>query len=71
MNQPPEMAALATPSEVAEYLRSSAAALAQLRYMGTGPRFIKVGRRVLYRWSDVSDWLDLNTMQRTDDLRSP
>lgn len=71
MNKPPAMAALGTPGEVAEYLRSSVAALAQLRYLGTGPKFIKVGRRFLYRWSDVTDWLDRNTMQRTDDPRSP
>ena len=66
MNRPVEMPDLATPVEVAEYLRSSVARLAQLRYMGQGPKFIKVGRKVLYRWSDVSDWLDRNTMQRTD-----
>src|SRR6185295_18877721 len=44
---------LATPAEVAEYLRTTTAALAQDRYKGTAPRFIKRGRRVLYRWSDV------------------
>ena len=31
--------------------------------------FIKRGSRVLYRWSDVLEWLDLNTIQRTDDPR--
>jgi hypothetical protein len=61
--------ALATPAEVAEYLRTTTAALAQDRYKGTGPRFIKRGRRVLHRWSDVLDWLDRNTIQRTDDPR--
>ncbi|MGD9620627.1 MAG: helix-turn-helix transcriptional regulator [Mycolicibacterium sp.] len=62
MNEPPKMAALGTPGEVAEYLRCSVPTLAQLRYMGTGPKFIKVGRKVLYRWSGVTDWLDRNTM---------
>ena len=52
-----------------EYLRTTTAALAQDRYKGTGPRFIKRGRRVLYRWSDILDWLDRNTIQRTDDPR--
>jgi hypothetical protein len=64
-----QLPALATPSEVAQYLRTTTAALAQDRYKGTGPRFIKRGRRVLYRWSDVLDWLDRNTIQRTDDPR--
>jgi hypothetical protein len=43
---------LATPTEVAEYLRNTTAALAQDRYKGTGPKVIKRGA-VLYRWSDV------------------
>ncbi|MDT5097623.1 MAG: hypothetical protein QOC76_1360 [Mycobacterium sp.] len=62
--------ALATPAEVAEYLRTTTAALAQDRYKGTGPRFIKRGSRVLYRWSDVLEWLDRNTSQRTDERRA-
>ena len=60
---------LATPIEVAEYLRTTTAALAQDRYKGTGPKFIKRGSRMLYRWSDVLEWLDRNTIQRTDDPR--
>ncbi|PJE01674.1 DNA-binding protein [Mycobacterium sp.] len=64
-----QLPALATPNEVAEYLHTTAASLAQDRYRGTGPKFIKCGRRVLYRWSDVSEWLDDNTIQRTDDPR--
>jgi hypothetical protein len=58
---------LGTPGKAAKYLRTTVANLAQLRYMGRGPKFIEDGRRVLYRWYDVSDWLDRNTMQRTDD----
>jgi hypothetical protein len=69
VNKPPEMSDLGTPFDVAQYLHSTVANLAQLRYTGRGPKFIKVGRRVLYRWSDIADWLDRNTMQRTDDPR--
>ncbi|MEJ4100892.1 DNA-binding protein [Corynebacterium mastitidis] len=29
---------------------------AQQRYRGTGPKFIKVGRRVYYRLEDVEAW---------------
>ena len=61
---------LATPVEVAEYLRTTTAALAQDRYKGTGPKFIKRGSRVLYRWSDVGEWLDRNIIQRTDERRT-
>lgn len=58
---------LATPQEVAAFLRTSAAMLANDRYRGVGPKFIKHGRRVLYRWADVQEWADANTLQRTDD----
>ncbi|MGH3725020.1 MAG: helix-turn-helix transcriptional regulator [Mycobacterium sp.] len=60
----------ATPKEVAAYLRTSEAGLAQLRYRGTGPKFCRVGpRKVIYRWSDVHAFLEANTCQRTDDPR--
>jgi len=54
---------------VAQYLRMTTAALAQDRYRGIGPKFIKHGSRVLYRWSGVLESLDRNTIQRTDDPR--
>ncbi|MBJ8340000.1 DNA-binding protein [Antrihabitans sp. YC3-6] len=57
---------LATPAEVAEYRRVTVAALAQERYLGTGPKFKKLGKRVLYDWADVYSWIDGNTMARTD-----
>ncbi|MGH3524727.1 MAG: helix-turn-helix transcriptional regulator [Mycobacterium sp.] len=59
----------APPEQVALVLGTSTAGLAQMRYRGTGPRFVKRGRRVLYRWSDVRAYLDANTIQRTDDPR--
>lgn len=58
---------LATADEVATYLRTTSSKLAQDRYRGVGPKFIKHGRRVLYRWADVLAWADANTLQRTDD----
>jgi hypothetical protein len=60
---------IALPAEVAEALDTSPAGLAQMRYRGTGPKFIKRGRRVLYRWADVNAYLDMNTVQRTDEPR--
>ncbi|ANZ27237.1 hypothetical protein A4U64_23075 [Rhodococcus sp. WB1] len=62
----PELA-LATADEVAEYLRTTKAKLANDRYRGIGPKFVKHGRRVLYRWEDVLAWTEANLMQRTDD----
>jgi hypothetical protein len=57
----------ALPSQVAAALFTTEAGLAQMRYRGTGPRFVKRGRRVLYRWSDVRAYLDANTIERTGD----
>ncbi|MDT5372176.1 MAG: hypothetical protein QOC62_6607 [Mycobacterium sp.] len=59
----------APPGQVAPVLNTTEAGLAQMRYRGTGPRFVKVGRKVVYRWSDVRDYLSANTLQRTDDPR--
>jgi hypothetical protein len=58
---------LAEPREVAEFLHTSEEALAQGRYRGTGPQFVKHGRRVLYRWIDVHEYLDANTVKDTSE----
>jgi hypothetical protein len=59
----------ALPAHVAPVLGTTVDGLAQMRYRGTGPKFCKVGRKVVYRWSDVRSYLDANTCQRTDDPR--
>jgi hypothetical protein len=43
---------LATPTEVT---------LANWRCRGMGPRYVKAGTRVGYRWSDVEAWLTKQT----------
>lgn len=43
----------------------SVGALAQMRYRGTGPRFIKIGKLVRYRDSDIKEWLEQNVKDRT------
>ncbi|OBI24102.1 hypothetical protein A5713_08200 [Mycobacterium sp. E2497] len=58
---------LATPAEVADALRTTSASLAQMRYRGDGPKFVRAGRRrVLYRWVDVEQWLEESLHVRTD-----
>ena len=50
---------LLTVSEVAEMTRLSAATLRYFRHEGTkGPKSAKLGRRVVYRESDVLAWID-------------
>ena len=43
--------------DVAGLLRVSRSVLAKWRMRGRGPRFIKAGRRILYRQSDIAHWL--------------
>ena len=58
---------MATPGEVADALHTTTASLAQMRYRGDGPKFVRVGRRrVLYRWSDIEHWLAASTCTRSD-----
>lgn len=52
---------LARPAEVAEYLLTTEKALTAMRHRGTGPPFVKVGTRVLYRWTDVDEYLKAQT----------
>lgn len=48
---------LADTKEVAEYLRKEPHTLENWRSKGFGPAWIKNGHDVLYRWSDVEEWL--------------
>jgi excisionase family DNA binding protein len=44
--------------DLAQYLDVPLRTLDQWAYLGTGPRFSKVGRHRRYRPSDVERWLD-------------
>jgi predicted DNA-binding transcriptional regulator AlpA len=58
---------LATPAEVAKALHTTTASLAQMRYRGDGPKFVRAGRRrVLYRWTDIEEWIASSLHTRTD-----
>ncbi|TFC81163.1 DNA-binding protein [Cryobacterium cheniae] len=54
--QTPDRPRLLRPDDAARYLSRSAAALAQLRYRGTGPKYVKTGRLVRYRLADLEAW---------------
>ncbi len=49
---------LLTTEEVANYFRTAPGTVRYWRHIGKGPRSFKVGRRVLYRESDVQAWAD-------------
>jgi excisionase family DNA binding protein len=46
------------PSEAAEVLRSSKSTLAKLRLSGAGPTFVRIGRAIRYRQSDLDRWMN-------------
>lgn len=48
---------LMTPKEVAAMLRTTEGSLATRRNRGSGPRFLRAGRRILYARADVLAWL--------------
>jgi excisionase family DNA binding protein len=41
--------------------------LDRLRITGGGPKFVKLGRRVVYRVADLDDWLEANLRSSTSE----
>lgn len=56
------------PKEAAAVVRLSARTLERLRLSGTGPRFVKAGRRVLYRRADIDAWAETHTFASTSEF---
>lgn len=54
-----------TTREAAEHVRLSETQLERLRQRGDGPVYIKIGRAVRYRESDLATWLDQHLMPTT------
>ena len=46
---------------------SSASTFEKLRLKGGGPVYSKIGRRVVYRLSDLDEWLSVNRRRSTSD----
>lgn len=51
-----------TPKETSEFLGLSVATLAQQRWRGVGPPFLRLGRTVRYRPDAVETWLEQKTV---------
>jgi hypothetical protein len=54
--------------EAAGYLKLSPRTLEKFRVIGGGPRFRKLGRRVVYGVKDLECWLDARACESTSDL---
>lgn len=59
------MERLVAPDDLAKMLSVTTGQLAQMRYLGTGPQYVKVGTRVRYALSDVQTWLAEHRRSRT------
>ena len=54
-----------TQEEAAKVLRLSGRTLERHRWSGTGPRFVKMGRRIFYRPEDIEDYTAERTFSST------
>lgn len=56
---------LFTAAALATRWEMSPGTLSNWRIAGKGPKFIKVGKKIFYRITDVRDWESKNTKQNT------
>jgi predicted DNA-binding transcriptional regulator AlpA len=61
------VAKVVTTAEAARVLGLSESTLAKLRLNGNGPVYCKLGRRVVYRPTDLEQWLQSRTTRDTSD----
>jgi excisionase family DNA binding protein len=58
------------PREAAEYLRSSTSTLAKARMKKQGPDYVRIGRAIRYRQSDLDAWMSASVARRAEDSPS-
>jgi excisionase family DNA binding protein len=58
---------LLTQKEVARQLGISGRTLERHRVTGTGPRWLRLGRLVRYRISDLEEWVESSVRRSTSD----
>jgi predicted DNA-binding transcriptional regulator AlpA len=59
-----------TQIEAAKVLRISPRTLERSRVDGSGPSFVKAGRRVLYRRADIDSWAAERTFRSTSEAQA-
>jgi excisionase family DNA binding protein len=60
---------LMTTAAASEYLGVPVKTLEAWRYTGNGPRFVKLGRSVRYRPTDLHAWIEANVRQSTTEQK--
>lgn len=63
----PQMNALLDTNETADVLGLAPQTLMIMRLRGRGPRYVKLGRRVLYDPADIATWVESNKRQSTSE----
>lgn len=63
----PENSKVLVSRDAARFVGLSESTLAKMRLNGNGPVYCKLGRRVVYRPSDLEDWLQARTTRDTAD----
>lgn len=58
---------LLTPEDLADRWNLTETTLSQWRWNGRGPRFIKVGKGILYRLSEIEHFEDQHTCKNTSE----
>ena len=58
---------LISQSELAKYLNKSEAWCERARWLGIGPPFVKLGRSVRYRLSDIEEYIEANLIATTQE----
>ena len=59
-----------SPKVLADRLDVTEGYLAKLRLYGDGPRFTKIGRKVVYSPTDVQSWLDARKANSTSEAQA-
>ena len=62
---------LLTAQAAAQFLSLSPSTLAKMRLSGDTPRYIKMGRRVAYRQTDLDNWVSAKSFQSTSEYPHP
>ena len=65
-----ELPKVITAKAAARFVGLSESTLAKLRLNGNGPIYCKLGRRVVYRPTDLEKWLESRTARDTSDADS-
>jgi excisionase family DNA binding protein len=61
---------LLTQREAAELLKLSQRTIERLRVSGLGPRFVRVGRSIRYRLTDIESYISSRVVASTSEVRS-